>query len=99
MSRWASEAVQAQRGQVTASVRKMLKRARLDDLDGVLRTRKALWRCGAAGVITVDRYKALDATLEDVMTFYGEQAPPQAPSYRVVLQDFSRPDPEASKAP
>jgi hypothetical protein len=55
-------------------VRRLLKRAELDDPDGVLRTRKALWRCGAAGVISVDRYRALDKTLDDFTGFYLDQA-------------------------
>jgi hypothetical protein len=51
VSRWASEASQARDGNVSRRVRRMLKRADLDSLEGVLSTRKALWRCGAAGVI------------------------------------------------
>jgi hypothetical protein len=74
VSRWASEASHARDGKLSRRVRKLLKRAELDDLDGVLRTRKALWRCGAAGVIAVDRYRALDSTLSDFAAFYSEQA-------------------------
>jgi hypothetical protein len=89
VSRWASEASQSRDGKLSRRVRKLLKRAELDDLDGVLRTRKALWRCGAGGVITVDRYKALDGTLEDFTAFYLAQAArvPQAPLI-VEIQKF-----------
>jgi hypothetical protein len=90
VSRWASEASQSRDGKLSRRVRKLLKRAELDDLAGVMQTRKALWRCGAAGVITVDRYKALDGTLEDFTAFYLAQTPRTASPLVVEVARFDR---------